>query len=72
MLRIETQILFHTLKRVCPRHISLGGEKAQKKNALVNIPIIHTCFATVNTEAVFLTDEALGQAHALGHDLSGI
>lgn len=35
-------------------------------------PIIHTCFAAVNAETVFLTDEALGQARALGHNLAGI
>lgn len=40
--------------------------------ALVNVPIIHTCFAAVDTEAVLLTDEALGQAQALGHHLTGI
>ncbi len=42
------------------------------KTASTNITTIHTCFAAVHTEAVFLTDEALGQAEALGHHLAGI
>ena len=45
----------------------LVGLKQTKK-----ITITQTCFAAVDTEAVFLTDEALGQAQALGNNFAGI
>ena len=44
----------------------------EKKNALVNVLTIHTCFAAVNTEVVLLTNEAFGQAWAFSHHLAGI
>lgn len=70
-------IIYELKKNKKTQNVPIHSKSLSQTNifwqvALVNVPIIHTCFAAVDTEAVLLTDEALGQAQALGHHLTGI
>ena len=65
-LNVPAYYFMNTYQLLSQTYLLVGLKQTKK------ITITQTCFAAVDTEAVFLTDEALGQAQALGNNFAGI